>query len=453
MKCFVVFSLSVLLFTISSCVKQDDMPESEVKSFDELVVPSDFTWSGISRYNLSVMIKDLSGVSSTLLNGQPMDLVDMDGNRMQRVIVEEGKAEFSVLLDNNLAKLMVSDPVSGRSVQVKVTSSETDFTVSSSSSYQSLSDMDKDGVADLYDDFPSDASKSFVETFPASASYAVNSSAGSVLTKADPSDEEYYFQIFEDLWPSKGDFDMNDLIVASRITWVKSGNYISSGSVNAKIWAVGAAVSLSSGLGYEFFKSGSGMLYYLNEGTVTLASGEAYTHQDEAVSNGIVFWDNILGVVNPYYNNVGGDWGVSGTPKNVSFSFSVLTSAKVRTIDILPYYYYTKNKTHQIRFLGSPPTISADMSLFGTEDDDSPTSWTQGGGFNYPLQNTAAFYRTSANHPWGVQFISNDFRVPLEKTSIIAAYPQFQEWAESGGSLNPEWYYYPDEDLTIPVLP
>jgi LruC domain-containing protein len=446
--------LTVLLITLSSCVKQDDIPEGGVKTFEDLVVPDDFTWSGISRYNLSVNITDLSGVASAVLNGQPVDLLDMDGIRLQRVVVEDGVADFSVILDRNITLVMVFDPVSGISTQVKVTVSAANFPVSfASSSYQSLADTDSDGVADLYDDFPSDASKSFVETFPASSQEVYSVSSGSVMTKADPSGSNYYYQIFEDLWPQIGDFDLNDLIIASKITWVKSSNYVVSGTIDSKIWAMGASTSLPSGLGMEFFKRDGSKLYYLPAGTVSLTSGTAYTHEDAKMDNGIVFWDDIFQVIVPYYNNVGGDWGVSGTPKNVSFSFSVPKASKIKAIEILPYYFYTHEDEHQVRAFGCPPTSYSNMYLLRTEDDASPTTWSWSGYFTYPLKNTQAFYRTSTNLPWGVEFTYSNFRVPLEKTSILVAYPQFQQWAESGGIMNTTWYANPVINKTIGVTP
>ena len=121
-------------------------------------------------------------------------------------------------------------------------------------------------------------------------------------------------------------------------------------------------------------------------------------------------------------------------------------------MEILPYYFYTHEDEHQVRTFGCPPTSYANMYLFRTEDDASPATWNWTGSFTYPLKNTKAFYRTSTNLPWGVEFVYSNFRVPLEKTSILVAYPQFQKWAESGGTENMTWYANPVINKTIGVL-
>ena len=53
-------------------------------------------------------------------------------------------------------------------------------------------DCDNDGVSDVYDDYPCDASKAYNRYFP--------------------SENEYGTLAFEDLWPHTGDYDMNDLV-------------------------------------------------------------------------------------------------------------------------------------------------------------------------------------------------------------------------------------------------
>jgi len=96
---------------------------------------------------------------------------------------------------------------------------------------------------------------------------------------------------------------------------------------------------------------------------------------------------------------------------------------------------------------GHPPTNAQDMSLFGTQHDDSETTWDWSSGHSFT--NPADFYKTSTNLPWGLEIVAEEFRVPNEKTEIIDAYPQFKDWAESGGTVNQDWYDYPDETKTF----
>jgi len=45
----------------------------------------------------------------------------------------------------------------------------------------------------------------------------------------------------------------------------------------------------------------------------------------------------------------------------------------------------------------------------------------------------------------GLEIVTSEFKVSLEKIEIINAYPQFQAWAESGGTENQDWYNNPDD--------
>jgi LruC domain-containing protein len=75
------------------------------------------------------------------------------------------------------------------------------------------------------------------------------------------------------------------------------------------------------------------------------------------------------------------------------------------------------------------PTSLADLSLFGMHDDAS----------NLPTMS----YKTANGLPWAV-YTPVSFSYPLEDLEITKAYTQFKPWAESGGSVNPNWYLYPE---------
>ncbi|MCF8234971.1 MAG: LruC domain-containing protein [Bacteroidales bacterium] len=47
-----------------------------------------------------------------------------------------------------------------------------------------------------------------------------------------------------------------------------------------------------------------------------------------------------------------------------------------------------------------------------------------------------------------IEFIAPDFKVVKEKTDILLAYPQFNDWAESRGNVNQNWYDNPDNSHT-----
>jgi LruC domain-containing protein len=257
-----------------------------------------------------------------------------------------------------------------------------------------------------------------------------------------PGGNNYYFQIFEDLWPSRGDYDFNDMVLANRVTFNRNAqNFVVGGSVETKVMAVGA--SIESGIGMEFFKANSNhtQLTYFTNSVIFSGNGVA---ADPDVANAVRLFDNVRDWQSVPYSNTGG-LGPDGAPQTISYDFTI-PSGTLQHLEILVYLFRSDNPQWQVRTFGSPPTSHADMGLFGTIDDQSPLSWDWdvNSSFAFPRTGQNAFYRTENNHPWSIEFIATEFKVPFEKKSILMAYPQFRDWAESGGSVNTGWYNNPD---------
>ncbi|WP_371851076.1 DUF4842 domain-containing protein [Schleiferia thermophila] len=75
-----------------------------------------------------------------------------------------------------------------------------------------------------------------------------------------------------------------------------------------------------------------------------------------------------------------------------------------------------------------PPTSLADLNLFGTGDDDSNPS-------------SGKFYKNKQNLPWAIH-VSGTFDYPVEKAKITDAHLKFSQWAQSVGSIYPDWYLH-----------
>lgn len=257
-----------------------------------------------------------------------------------------------------------------------------------------------------------------------------------------PGGNNYYFQIFEDLWPSRGDYDFNDMVLANRVTFNRNAqNFIISGTVETTVMAVGA--SIESGVGMEFFKANSNhsQLSYFANSVSFSGNGVA---ADPDVANAVRLFNNVRDWQSVPYSNTGG-LGPDGAPQSISYEFTIPTGT-LQHLEILVYLFRSDNTDWQVRTFGAPPTSHADMNLFGTVDDQSPLTWNWdvNSGFAFPRTGQDAFYRTENNHPWAIEFIASEFKVPFEKKSILMAYPQFRDWAESGGSVNTSWYNNPD---------
>ncbi len=71
-------------------------------------------------------------------------------------------------------------------------------------------------------------------------------------------------------------------------------------------------------------------------------------------------------------------------------------------------------------------TDLADPELFGLHDDTSNIA-------------TSRYYKTATNLPWALE-VGTEWLHPLERVDILDAYPLFQDWVESGGVNNTDWY-------------
>jgi len=79
-----------------------------------------------------------------------------------------------------------------------------------------------------------------------------------------------------------------------------------------------------------------------------------------------------------------------------------------------------------VHLAGSAPTDLADISIFGTGDDNS----------NLAVQK---YYMSDKNLPWAIN-IPVQFAYPLERQDITKAYFKFNQWAESRGAVYKDWY-------------
>jgi len=268
-------------------------------------------------------------------------------------------------------------------------------------------DTDGDGVPDESDYWPEDPAKAYNTVFP--------------------SGNKSYFHMYEDLWPGLGDYDFNDVMLKTKLHIYKNAqNNVVGGRVISVVYWIGGGIP--RGAGMEWFKSNGSatQLTYLPAGTVT------FTEPLNVLTDPLVY--NAVTIFN---NNI-----IESLGDTVDFEYTWNSSVAGNGLWVQVYIY--RDRDHEIHMLGHPPTIAANMALFGTAQDQSQTSWDWTPGRTFPAP--APFYKTATNLPWGLEIIASELYIPNERTEILIAYPQFQAWAESGGTVNKSWYANPDTD-------
>ncbi|GAA4334539.1 hypothetical protein GCM10023149_41960 [Mucilaginibacter gynuensis] len=273
-------------------------------------------------------------------------------------------------------------------------------------------DTDGDGVADDQDAFPNDPTKAYISYYPSATTYAQVA--------------------FEDNWPKKGDYDMNDLVINYRYTSVLNAK-------NQVVTLQGDYLPQASGAS---FKNGFGVQLPVAASTVASVTGQkAVSNYISFASNGveasqskavIIPFDNQDAVLkNPdgsfFVNTLNAKDKMTGTTVSVLVTFaSPVAQASLTPSTFNPFLISNLRRGYEIHLPGYVPTDKVDAKLFGTDDDASKPS-------------AGKYYLSNENWPWAISY-NTAILYPLETVSITKAYPHFAEWAASAGLSFTDWY-------------
>lgn len=240
---------------------------------------------------------------------------------------------------------------------------------------------------------------------------------------------------FEDLWPGKGDYDFNDLVVDYQFAITSNvDNYIETVVGTFKIRAIGAY--FQNGFGFQLSSAiDPGDLnvsgYSLSENIVTLESNGVESNQTIPT---IIVFDNAF---NEMPHPGGGGIGVNTEESapyvepvvltiTINFASNTYTYNDLDIGNFNPFIFVDQNRSVEVHLPDYPPTALADQGIFGTQEDDS----NPGEG---------RYYKTVTNLPWAIN-IYESFEYPIEKQQVVWAYLKFAAWAESDGATFTDWY-------------
>ena len=229
---------------------------------------------------------------------------------------------------------------------------------------------------------------------------------------------------FEDLWPAKGDYDLNDAVVDYQHDYVWSAPNV--------------------GSDYKICKEIFNLTTYQNY--VTLTSGLALTLETKKTPSEIKMRKIAKGSTvekevsftqdgNVYYltNDFKGELG---TTYILELIYNTPLNSDAELAKIKPFIYRSEgDKNWEVHIPMEAPTAKMNTSYFGTEDDCSDPSkklyFVREG--NYPF----AFYLAGANIS---VFEETILKRSNESKRIDELFPGFLEWSTSGGKTNQNWY-------------
>lgn len=289
-------------------------------------------------------------------------------------------------------------------------------------------DTDGDGVADIADAYPNDNLRAYNNFYPNANSFATVS--------------------FEDLWPHKGDYDVNDVVVDFRHNVVTNAQNRVVDIRSTYVYRAHGG-SQTNGFAIEFPTA----LSNINTASLTASVSPA---QNASVLQQVLFENGTSNAtmrlfsnsyVMPNWNTVIGDVRSDTLVYNVQFSFTnnytqtTTLTAFGGVNEFNPFIWDAapnKGRGYEIHLPGKNWTSQASTAVFGVADDNTNPS------------GTGVKYKTKDNLPYAILTPSR-FEYPVEvkifpvpqqnpPIDITQIYLRFAQWSQSGGTLYQDWY-------------
>ena len=223
---------------------------------------------------------------------------------------------------------------------------------------------------------------------------------------------------FEDLWPSKGDYDLNDAVVNAK----HEKEFDNKGKIIKETFYLTTYqnyVVLTSGLGLTLNTQGNPSIVMKK-----MASGSTVAEEATFTKEGNVYYltDDIKGEI--------------GSTYILELTYGSALSSSSQMASIKPFIYRSEgDKNWEVHIPMEAPTAKMDTSYFGKDDDCSdPASGLyfvrQG---NFPF----AFHLKCADIN---AFKETILKRENESIPINEFFSGFMEWSTSGGTTNQDWY-------------
>ncbi|MBI9037832.1 MAG: LruC domain-containing protein [Bacteroidales bacterium] len=277
-----------------------------------------------------------------------------------------------------------------------------------------VTDTDNDGVPDDEDDYPNDPDRAFDIFWPAAG---------------------FGTLAFEDLWPVRGDYDFNDLVVDYQFqTVTNASNEVVEIFGRFGVNAIGAF--FHNGFGFNLPNANSSLInnlfvedYNISGNIVNINANGLETGQTYPT---IIVFDDAFNILS--HPGIGTGVNTEATQPYVESDTVTIkmiptgtySEADFAISDYNPFIFIEQTRGRELHLPDYEPTDLADASYYQTWEDD-----TQPG--------TGKYFKTINNLPWAIN-ITESFDYPYELIEISEAYLHFIEWAESSGASYPDWF-------------
>jgi LruC domain-containing protein len=224
---------------------------------------------------------------------------------------------------------------------------------------------------------------------------------------------------FEDKWPSKGDYDLNDAVID-----VKHEK-----EFNDKGKIIKETFYLTTYQNYVELKSGLGLTLNKQANPKNIEMKKVAPESTDTLSTVFTNSGGVYYLTDDIKAELGTTYILELEYKNPLSSSSVMAS-------IQPFIYRSEgNQNWEVHIPMEAPTVKMNTSYFGKDDDCSDLIHQQyfvrqG---NYPF----AFYLKNADIE---AFKETILKRENESIPIDQFFPGFLDWSTSGGTTNQDWY-------------
>ncbi len=249
---------------------------------------------------------------------------------------------------------------------------------------------------------------------------------------------------YEDLWPSEGDYDLNDLVLGYTIDEdLHADGTVKEINASFEVRARGASLDNGFAVGLNGVAADVGQT-----ATISRNGADAEALGAEAGQSKLVF--NLLANATPesvptqgeacddFFNT---DPACKPAAQGGTFTMNVVFDTP-QARDALgyapydPFMYRSDNRGLEIHLPDMAPTDLADASLLGTDSDASDAA-------------SGVYYKTAKSLPWGLNIPAQSWRYPAETLGVTDMYLDFFTWAQSGGTEATDWYLNPSDESML----
>ena len=272
-------------------------------------------------------------------------------------------------------------------------------------------DSDGDGVKDSLDEFPNDPTRAFSRYYPGADTWGTLA--------------------FEDQWPKRGDYDMNDVVMRYRTREIMNAQRQVVGlSIDYRLDARGGINASGFGVNLPGIAAklvASATLSENGSGAAPLAVEAGQSEATFVITPSVLKQMPFSADANcAYANTLAACPATPTVPFHLEVNFTTPQASTLFASPYNPFIFASDKRGIEVHLPGKAPTALADKSLFGTGDDATKAG-------------TSTTYMDAQRRPWALD-LPVLWAYPLERTDLLQAYPNFATWATSNGANARDWY-------------